>query len=246
MNSRTFRMIHPSVNLREKSFRTILENMYKESYHIMDSDYYQVFNLTEVKNFYFIVVNSLGHFDNSKGYYVKPKEVAVKEFKSNLEKLKEFNFFITSYKVKGDMYREVLVLELPKVVIGGDVQNTAKNFLEGKYSKLWTPEQLEIMFAPIESSSGSKYIMAENQRREEIKGILSKDPRFKHLYVKSIKEKFDTTITEEEVGDIELDIPAKYCSEEILNNSNVLYQVGLLSISDIKKSPQTITSEDLV
>ena len=244
--SKTLKYIHPSVNLREEKFRRILENIHKESYHIMDSDYYQVYSLTEVKNFYFIVANSLGHFDNSKGYYVKPKEVAVKEFKDNITKLKEFNFFITSYKVKGDIYREVLVLELPKVVIDGDVQNTAKNFLEGNYSKLWTQEQLEIMFAPIESSSGSKYILAENQRREEIKGILSKDPRFKHLYVKNIKDKFDTNISEEEVGDIELDIPAKYCSEEILNNSNVLYQVGILELKDIKKSPQTITSEDLV
>ena len=101
------------------------------------------------------------------------------------------------------------------------------------------------MFAPIESSSGSKYILAENQRREEIKGILSKDPRFKHLYVKNIKDKFDTNMTEEEIGDIELDIPAKYCSEEILNNANILFQVGLLELKDIKKVPQ-IASEDLI
>lgn len=240
--NKTEKYIAPSIRLREKEFQTIMGNICKKNYFIIDSEYYSVYNLTEVKNIMFIQVDSLGHFDISKKCYVKSKDVAIKEYKELKEKLKKFNFFVTSYSIKNDHYQEVLVFELPEVIIDKELQNTALNFLEGRYSKLWTTEQINIMFTELDSNSAlsQKY----NEGVREIKGVLEKKEEYKKYYQELVRIKYGTTLSLEDIQG-ELDLPAKYEEDEIRGDSNILYQVGLKTLKDIE-SPQTLTNEDLI
>jgi len=240
--NKTERYIAPSIRLREKEFQTIIGNICKKNYFIIDSEYYSVYNLTEVKNIMFIQVDSLGHFDKTKKCYVKSKDVAVKEYKELKAKLKKFSFFVTSYSIKDDYYQEVLVFELPEVIIDKEIQNTAKNFLEGKYSKLWSKDQIEIMFTELDSNLplSQKY----NENIQEIKGILEKKEEYKKYYQNLVKIKYGTTLALEDIHG-ELDLPAKFEEAEIRGDSNILYQLGLKTISDIK-NPETITNQDLI
>jgi hypothetical protein len=255
MSSKTVKYISPSIKLRELEFQQIMGNIYKESYFIIDSEYYESYNITDVQNIYFIVVNTRGHFDTTKKAYVYEKEDAIAMYKENLKKIKKYKFFVKSYKVKNEPNKEVIVLELPKVVIQNEVQNTALNFLEGKYSMLWTDAQLKIMFAPMETEKDTKWVMEENERRANIMGVLKKDPRFKHLYIDTVRAEFGANLQNEDVKDIELDTPVKLrnivsntdksYNPEIMGNKNILYQLGVLSLKDVK-NPHLVTSEDLV
>lgn len=247
MNNRTFDYLQPSFKLREQEFRDTLYSLCILNYYAMDSDYYKVYNITSVENIIFLQVDTLGFFNYESKNYFKSSETALAEYKLLLNKLKEYSFFETHYKCK-EKHKEILVFNLPEVIIKGKKINTVENFFNGKYSELWTEEQLEIMFAPIENGEHYEITRNENSKRNRIKSILKKDSNFKQIYIDIIYNKFGTRLTELDIKeDQELDMAAKFEPEkEILGDVNILYQVGLKTIENISNPQTELKSEDFI
>lgn len=240
--NRTQRFLGNSYLLRCDKFKNIYENLAKLSIYVADASYYELFNLTEVKDYLFLVVDSLGHFDKNSKSYVKNTVQAQNEYKYNLEELNKFPYFITSYQLsRQDKYKQVLVFE---IYPNADNRNRVKLFLNGDYSKIWDKDEIIKMFPDIENPQ-TDYLKELKRKREETVGILTKKEEFKQMFCNLLKEKYGTSVNVRDISnDSELDLPAKLEIEnEIIGDESWLYLVGEKTL---KENPQTIMNEDLI
>lgn len=241
MNNRSSKYLSRQYMLRCDRFKTIYENLPKLGHYIADSSYYELKNITEVKDYLFIVVDSLGHFNKTKKRYEKNKEEANTDYKNVIKQLETFPYFVDHYKLsRQEDHKRVLIFEIAPNLDG---RNRVELFLNGKYSEIWDKNELDILFPDIENPQ-MDYLKDLAEKRAEIKGILSKKEEFKQMFVDLLKIKYGTTIRVSDISnDSELDLPAKTeIQHEIIGSENWLYLVGQKKL----ESPPTVTSEDLV
>lgn len=108
-------------------------------------------------------------------------------------------YFLGTYK---NGLGEMLVLRFPK-----RFYNAYDKFIEGKYSQMFTEDEINILFSEV-----------KNYRE---KSILNLEQRIIPDFIKKLNEEFNTNLKEKDFSEPfkELELPPKF-SEEIFNNTN--------------------------
>jgi len=141
-------------------------------------------------------------------YIMTDKKVQEKIFYNFLEWIRFEDYYITDYCPDSDIRKSrkhIIVLNIPK-----DVGNAYDKFLQGKYSKMYTKSQLNLLFS-------------EPQKINEY-NILSKNKKALDQFIKKINSEFNVNSNPNDFLNSELELPLKK-SEEIFNLSDDKYPI---------------------
>lgn len=94
-------------------------------------------------------------------------------------------------KIKIDDIYTLLKMKLPI-----RFKDSIKHFIEGNYSKMYTKEDIDSYFIPIEYSYLRDLQNVLNDENNSIKSILKKDSTYERIFLNKVNKKFDTDITE--------------------------------------------------
>jgi hypothetical protein len=109
------------------------------------------------------------------------------------------NYFVKDYLVD-EYHKHMIVLKFPERFI-----NAYDKFLLGKYSEMYTKEDL-------------KYLNFENFEDKTPFNVLTKNRQYNDTYTKILNAEFNSTLLKEEVLDLEYDLPwSLYPEKEIFN-----------------------------
>jgi len=124
-------------------------------------------------------------------------------FKYFLDWVKNYNFFVTDY-VQGDVKdnKYTFVFNLPN-----GYENLKSKFLKGKYSQMYSPEQLERIV-------NKKFTRGDIEYLSNVYRVLTKDPAYLSIFNKKIEEDFGDNV--EIQDDRELDYKPQI-HQEVLN-----------------------------
>lgn len=199
-----------------------LKNIAISNYFIGDTEWYYTTETTVLQNYLFLVVCPSGEFDKKRKIFVKDVDIEKNRFIRNVDLIKKHTIngqpiLINSYKLKNSLLERVLVLNLP-------IDNSVNNFIQGKFSKIYTKEEVEKLFPK------SNVINRDKQR-----GILLREEEYKQIFVNTLNKKFNTSLTVEEFDSDEYELPVNLEMDlEWLNYDNyILSWLGLDSL--IKK-----------
>ncbi len=133
--------------------------------------------------------------------------------------IKHQPYYVTDYTAYLGVYEKMLhmlVLKIPKIY-----ESSYDNFLLGKYSKMYSKEQLKELFY-LENYNGSELSGVEKVGNSFFKkgySVLIKNPNTVDIYIKKVKEIFGESIEKKDIcSDHEYDFPLLK-EEEIFNCS---------------------------
>lgn len=220
--NKTNLFLKEQIKLYPNNAMLALKNIAISNYFIGDTEWYYTTETRKIQNYLFLVVCPSGEFDNNKKIFIGDVTDNQNKFSKNLDVLKSTKIndepiLITSYKLKNSALKRVLVLNLP-------ITNSVSNFIQSKFSKIYTKQEIEKLFPK------SNVLNRDKQR-----GVLLKEDEYKKIFLNSLNKKFNTSIRVEEFDSDEYELPVSLeMSTEWLNYDNyILTWLGLESL--IKK-----------
>ena len=136
---------------------TIFNNCSILAMGIEDKAYTEV--MGECKHL-FLLVSSLGKFDEVKGKFIN-METGKKTYDTLLANFKKTKHFVEEYQFKySPEHWRMIVIAIP------NYQITYDNFVEGLYSKMYSPKQIESF--KLEKKYPSTLVLTKNKEAKEI------------------------------------------------------------------------------
>ena len=227
--NRTNKYVYPAINMFGKTFLKELNALtdYTSSYPtghsilytgIGDVLYYRTKNF-KFESLLFMVIDTRGCFNETKGIYINPVK-GLERFKSFLKYVRTIKHYKTDYWF--GKHQHCIVFNLSHVM------NGYNNFIQSRYSQIWTAEELDkIHIKPNRNIGGHKYINA-------IHAVLTKSEDVGKEYLKTkVYEAFNTDVIPDNPE--EYDIPW-IIQEEILNTKYLKHDEREIIIKAKSKS----------
>ena len=129
-----------------------------------------------------------------------------KKFEDFLEWFELQDFCEGHYPVESEREKKYKYHML-KVRIPEDLEHALKHFVEGEYSKMYTPTEIEehFNFSETKRKTFSKEFLT---KLDETRAILYKDPKLREEFLKKVNSKFDTKLTLDDISlTAEVDLP---------------------------------------
>lgn len=164
------------------------------------------FNITTQQNCLYILIDT----------NISLTERGLKQYKENFNLFLDW-FRLQHFYVKDYLFddsntqgKHMLVIRVPS-----DYYKSYSYFLEGKYSKMYTKEQLDVLFK-IHSLPKGAVEHSQNERAKKSRDILERKKEVVKSFVNRVNLRFKTTATYEDFKDAEVEFPIDY-KEEIFN-----------------------------
>ncbi len=127
--------------------------------------------------------------------------------------LKNQSFYKTDYMydISGVNCYHMVVIKIPEEYL-----NAYSNFLQGKYSQMYTDKQISKLFDILNNDTNVPGITIRNSRVKECRDVFKRTPSRLKEFVEIVNKEFGTQVSEEHFKDAELDFPIKV-KEEIFN-----------------------------
>jgi len=201
-DNRTYKYLFPLLRTYGQGFCTNFSKLFKLGIFIGDMNYYTV-KPTVVPSLYVVV-----RLPRIKDHRMSDNDRAYLEWFTNFKQfLRHQQYYETDYSI--DVDKHMFVFKLLN-----NLSNVIDNFLMGKYSQMFTKEQVNKYFT---FTLGQTAIEKErNKATEEIRSILLHDNTYAQTYLDKINKQFGTTLKLENNVNWEFDTPPNL-SEEILN-----------------------------
>jgi hypothetical protein len=197
--NKSYDYLFPLLKVYGQGFLTRFNNLYKLGIFIGDMNYYNT-NPYVVPSLYIVIKTPT---DNSKESSVAYWEY-LEEF---LNFVKHQPYFESNYMIDRD--KQVFILKLP-----AELSNCIDQFMMGKYSQMFTKEQVMAYFTLLPNDSVAH--QEKNDKTLTIRQILLRDMGYLPTYVQKINKLYETTMTEEQMYHHEFDTPPDL-KHEILN-----------------------------
>lgn len=198
--NRTWKYLYPCLRSYGSTLKGYLNSVYKLAVGIGDS------NVEMESNCIYIL------FDTN----VHGTGVTVEQYRENISNFLEWvrfqSFYIRDYVFEGinSSEKHMLVLRIPK-----EFHRSYARFMSGKYSEMYTPDQIEEYFQFV-SLPDKKIESDKNEKLQVTRAILKKSKAYLPTFVSKVNEDFGTTCEEEDLVTSEFDYPLIQ-EEEIFN-----------------------------
>ena len=135
-------------------------------------------------------------------YFLFDKKFKPEKFMNFLEWIRTQDYYLGDYVAGSNIRTErkhMVIIEIPALF-----NNAYDMFIQSKYSQMYTPEYIDILFV----------------NRPELKSVLRKEPKEQNTYKTKLSSEFNLDITDVEVvADSEYELPL-IGKEEIFNYEN--------------------------
>lgn len=198
--NKTWRFLAPCLRGHGTTFVNKFNSLYKLAVGIHDT-FLDGSSISNGRNIYVLI---------DKGY--KPRE-----YEKFLDYIRYQDYFKGEYCAEPDLIparKYMVVLEVPKIFY-----NAYDKFLQGKYSEMYTTDELNILFSSVLKKRNLS--PSEKIKRRDY-GILTKtlEESFEY-YIKVLNKEFNTTVKATDIvaSEVEWELPLKK-QEEIFNYPN--------------------------
>ena len=198
--NKTFKCLYPCLNYYKDNLINKLNVFFKVAVGINNKD-----NATEIPCLHILI--------DTKNYKKVIPDITYKE---NLDNFLNYIKY-QDYYVKDYLYTRLSQDNLHMVVIKIPTahKETYKHFLDGKYSKMYSNEEIESYFAYKEGFINKDIEQQINENLKEVRDVLFKADYLQTLtnYQNKIEEEFNVKLSLDDISNHERDLPPKYYEE---------------------------------
>lgn len=198
--NRTWKYIYPCLKYYGTTLMGYLHSFYKLGVGVKDH------NVEIEGNCIYILIDTKVHLEGT------PVDAYRQNLSKFLEWVKYQHFYVSDYVFEGLDINEkhIVVIRVPE-----EHNRTYARFLKGKYSEMYTKEEIAKYFAfvNINNKDLEKKI---NEKLQMVRATLNKNSNYLPKFLEELNNEFNTNLSLEEIRNHELDFPPVQ-EEEIFN-----------------------------
>lgn len=192
--NRTWKYVFPCLKFYGEDLTNYLKSFFKLAVGLGDTNYEEK---SDGSNIFILIETS----------YTFALQRDTDRYRENfarfLDWVRYMPFYVTDYVYEGinDREQHMLVLKIPD-----RYRESIKHFKKGRYSKMYTPKEINSYFGHVTLNNKQAEVEVNN-RLKKTRAILNKSKEYLEDFVKEVNNKFKTNATLEDFKDAELDFP---------------------------------------